>query len=72
MQVYDSLKKSDAVPPETLAHFDNEEGANQLYYMRYLSDPARPATAIYIVENQLDAQVCPPASHLPVLFSVLS
>lgn len=54
--VYDSLKKSGAVPPEKLAHFNNEEGANQLYYMRYLPDPARPATAIYIVDNQLDAQ----------------
>lgn len=54
--VYDSLKKSGAVPPEKLACFDNEEGANQLYYMRYLSDPARPATAIYIVDNQLDGQ----------------
>lgn len=58
LQVYDSLKSSGKVCPEKLAVFDNEEAADQLYYMRYLPVAARPATAIYIVDNNLDGIVC--------------
>ena len=58
LQVYDSLKASGKVPPEKLAVFDSEEAAEQLYYMRYLPVHARPATAIYIIDNNLDGVVC--------------
>lgn len=57
LQVYESLKVSGQIPPEKLAFFDHEEGASQLSYMRYLPVAARPATAIYIVDNNLDAVV---------------
>ena len=52
-----TLKASGKVPPEKLARFDNEEGASQLQYMRYLPVASRPATAIYIVDQNLDAVV---------------
>lgn len=57
LQVYDSLKASGEVPLEKLAFFDSEDGPNQLAYMRYLSVSARPATAIYIADNNLSAVV---------------
>lgn len=63
LQVYDSLKSSGKVPPEKMAVFDNEEGADQLSYMRYLPVTARPATAIYIVDNNLDGVVSPSLNH---------
>ena len=55
--MYDSLKASGQIPPEKLAFFDDREGANQLAYMRYLPVARRPATAVYIVDNNLDAVV---------------
>lgn len=57
LQVYDSLKTSGKVPPEKLARFNHEEGASQLQYMRYLPVARRPATALYIVEQNLDSAV---------------
>ena len=57
VQVYDSLNKSEAVPPEKLAYFDDPEGALMLYHIRFLPASARPRLAVYIVDQQLSAQV---------------
>lgn len=74
MQVYDSLKASGKISPEKMAVFDSEEAADQLSYMRYLPVAARPATAIYIVDNNLDGVVSclsPPLSHIKARCKVL-
>ncbi len=54
--MYESLKKSGELSPAQLAYFDREDGAELLYEMRLLSTN-RPATAAYIVDNELDPTV---------------
>ena len=57
VQVYESLQKSGELEKEALAYFDDPDGADKLYYLRFLTNQARTATAQYIAEQQYDAVV---------------
>lgn len=57
MQVHESLQKSEEIKEETLAFFDDPEGADKLYHLRFLTNQARASTAQYIADQQYDAQV---------------
>ena len=59
LQVYESLRRSEEFPKEKLAHFDGEGTEELLYEMRNLGVSLRPATAEYIVDNDLDPYVSP-------------
>jgi hypothetical protein len=54
--VYESLKLSGNVPPETMAAFD-EHGEELLYAFRFLGVDFRVSAAIYLVKNQLEPEV---------------
>lgn len=54
------MARAEAFPADKLAYFDRERGEDLLLEMRYLPIYARPATAEYIVDNNLDAPVRPP------------
>ncbi|KAG2426314.1 hypothetical protein HXX76_013071 [Chlamydomonas incerta] len=55
--VYESVKASPAVSPETLRHF-NAGGEDLLHPFRFLSAERRVAAAQYIAEQNLDPQMC--------------
>ena len=57
MNVYDSLVSGGAVPPECLAYFDAEEGADLLYQLRFLTADYRIAAVNYLVDVQADEAV---------------
>ena len=54
LKVYESLRRSEEFPKEKLEHFDTEGAEDLLYEMRNLGVSMRPATAEYIVDNDLD------------------
>lgn len=64
MNVYDSLKSGGAVPPERLAYFDAEEGADLLYQLRFLTADYRIAAVNYLVDEQADQAVSKSSRHL--------
>ena len=61
--MYESLRRSEEFPKEKLAHFDGEGTEELLYEMRNLGVSLRPATAEYIVDNDLDPYVSPRLSR---------
>lgn len=56
-QVYESVKRSGEMDEAMLAYFDVEGGEALLYELRFLSIRQRTQAAIYIVTNDLSAQV---------------
>ena len=57
MQVYDSLMKSGEMSESDLAYFNVREGANLLYELRFVPLSARPASALYMKEKDMNAHV---------------
>ena len=79
MNVYDSLVSGGAVPPERLAYFDAEEGADLLYQLRFLTADYRIAAVNYLVDTQADeavsrfsGQLHRPGSRLHGAFSCIT
>ena len=71
--MYESLRRSAEFPEEKLAHFDSEGAEDLLYEMRNLGIGLRPATAEYIVDNNLDPYVSArPSERLNVSSSTSS
>ncbi len=59
VQVYESLKKSPDMPRDKLEQLNAPGSEHLIYEMRFLAHEARPATALYILEKNLDAAVRP-------------
>ena len=68
LQVYDSLKKSEKMSESELAHFNPQQGAQLLYELRFIPVTARPPAALYMVERDMNPNVCPGLHPVPPLF----